>query len=145
MPEAHACWWCNDAKLAHQVMIDVSYMECFVCGASGPIVEGGEEAAIAAWNRRADRVQEVEAGWQPIETAPTNTSVLVFVPNTEHYGEGIWRAILVDMGTGRRWASTGLHVGRDIAEGWTPTHWRQLPAPPGAALAGKENAADADS
>lgn len=68
--------------------------------------------------------------WQPIETAPTNTSVLVFVPRAEHYGPGIYRAILVDMGTGRRWMTTGCHVGRDLGPDSQPTHWMPLPAPP---------------
>ena len=68
--------------------------------------------------------------WQPIETAPTNVAVLVFVPDREHYGDGIYRAILVDMGTGRRWHSTGLAVGRDIDRDSPPTHWMPLPSPP---------------
>ena len=69
--------------------------------------------------------------WQPIETAPTNRSILVFVPNADHYGHGVYRAMQVDMGTGRRWMSCGLHVGRDmIGEADQPTHWMPLPAPP---------------
>ena len=38
--------------------------------------------------------------WQSIETAPRNDSVLIFIPNAEHYGPGIYRGMLVDMGTG---------------------------------------------
>ena len=68
--------------------------------------------------------------WRPIETAPTNTSVLVFIPNAEHYGPGIYRAILVDMGTGRRWGTFGLHIGRDPGPECQPTHWLPLPPPP---------------
>lgn len=74
-----------------------------------------------------------EGGWQPIETAPKNVSVLVYIPNAEHYGEGIYRAILVDMRPTLRaphWTTTGLHVGRDIGADCQPTHWMPLPAPP---------------
>lgn len=73
---------------------------------------------------------EQRQAWQPIETAPTNQSVLIYIPNAEHYGDGIYRAILVDMGTGRRWMTIGLHVGRDICGGYEPTHWQPLPLPP---------------
>jgi len=68
--------------------------------------------------------------WQPIHTAPTNDSVLVFIPNAEHYGEGIYRAMQVDMGTGRRWMTTGCHIGRDCGPDNQPTHWMPLPASP---------------
>lgn len=70
------------------------------------------------------------SGWQPIETVPTNASVLVFIPNAEHYGHGVYRAMLVDMGTGRRWHTSGLHVGRDCGPDSQPTHWQPLPEPP---------------
>lgn len=71
--------------------------------------------------------------WQPIESAPTNQSVLVYIPNTEHYGEGIYRAILVDTRPELRephWTSTALHSGRDILGDYQPTHWMPLPDPP---------------
>lgn len=69
-------------------------------------------------------------GWKELETAPTNTSVLVFIPNADHYGPGIYRAMQVDMGTGRRWMVTGLHMGKDCGEHYAPTHWMPLPEPP---------------
>ena len=68
--------------------------------------------------------------WQPIETAPTNESVLIFIPNTEHYGEGIYRGLQVDFGTGKRWSVSGLHMGRDCGPDYLPTHWQPLPAAP---------------
>jgi hypothetical protein len=72
-----------------------------------------------------------ERGWQPInDQTPTNRSVLIYIPNAEHYGPGIYRAILVDMGTGRRWHTTGFAVGRDLTGDVTPTHWMHTPAPP---------------
>ena len=69
-------------------------------------------------------------GWRTIESAPLNTSILVFIPNAEHYGEGIYRAIHVDMGTGKRWMTTGAHHGRDLGAGTQPTHWQPLPPLP---------------
>ncbi len=68
--------------------------------------------------------------WQLIATAPTNVSVLVFIPNAEHYGPGIYRAIQVDMGTGRRWMTTAWACGRDCDRDAQPTHWMLLPEPP---------------
>jgi hypothetical protein len=69
-------------------------------------------------------------GWLPIETAPTNESVLIYVPSARHYGEGIYRAVLVDMGKGKRWHTSALLVGRDVTPEYTPTHWRPLPPAP---------------
>jgi hypothetical protein len=68
--------------------------------------------------------------WQPIETAPLNESVLVYIPNTEHYGDGIWRAIHVDMRAVKRWQTTGWACGRDLPSDVQPTHWMPLPEPP---------------
>jgi|GEM_PF-2348987 len=82
-------------------------------------------AALAMPDREA-----IADPWQPIETAPTNASVLVFIPNAEHYGHGVYRAMLVDMGTGRRWMTTGYAIGRDCPVDGKPTHWQPLPAAP---------------
>lgn len=68
--------------------------------------------------------------WQPIETAPVNQSVLVYIPKTEHYGDGIYRAIRPNFGTLRPWQTTGLHVGRDCDDFYQPTHWMPLPPSP---------------
>lgn len=76
-------------------------------------------------------------GWQPIETAPVNQSVLVYIPNAEHYGEGIYRAIWIESNYEwlspeqypRHWQTTGLHCGRDCCS-QLPTHWMPLPEPP---------------
>ena len=68
--------------------------------------------------------------WRSIDSAPENTSILVFLPRREHYGPGIYRAILVNMGTGRRWHATTVGMGRDLDWAETPTHWQPLPAPP---------------
>jgi hypothetical protein len=68
--------------------------------------------------------------WQPIETAPTNVSILIFLPNWDHYGHGVYRAIHVDMGTGQRWHTTAYAMGRDLCSSMNPTHWMPLPDPP---------------
>lgn len=73
---------------------------------------------------------ESVAGWQAIATAPLNTSILIFIPNLEHNGPGIYRAIHVDMGTGKRWHATTVAMGRDLRRDMMPTHWRPLPDPP---------------
>lgn len=80
---------------------------------------------------RAALIAAEQAAWLPIESAPTNTSILIWVQLADHYGPGIYRAFLVDMGTGKRWHCTALHMGRDISGEWLPTHWRPLPAVPG--------------
>jgi uncharacterized protein DUF551 len=70
--------------------------------------------------------------WQSIETAPVNESVLIYIPNAEHYGEGIYRAIKKSVaGLGSVWMTTGLHHGSDnTREDYQPTHWMPLPDPP---------------
>lgn len=69
--------------------------------------------------------------WQPIETAPFNQSVLVFIPNAEHYGDGIYRALRPNFhDTPRGWQVTGLHFGRDCQQSEQPTHWMPLPSSP---------------
>lgn len=72
--------------------------------------------------------------WQPIESAPVNESVLVYIPNAEHYGEGIYRAIWIESDYEphpRHWQTTGLHHGRDLNWlNYQPTHWMPLPALP---------------
>jgi len=68
--------------------------------------------------------------WRPIATAPRNVSVLIFIPNAEHYGPGIYRGMLVDMGTGPHWSTNALHFGRDCGPHDQPTHWMNLPEPP---------------
>lgn len=90
-----------------------------------------EIAAVIAAKWNAD-----QAGWQPIETAPRNESVLIYLPDREHYGEPIYRAILVDMGSGERWTVTGLHIGRDLYKDDKPAAWMPLPQSP--VLTGKE-------
>lgn len=64
--------------------------------------------------------------WRPIATAPQDISVLIYVPGYEHYGPGILRAICV---RGERWHTTCWAAGRDL-QGYEPTHWTALPAPP---------------
>lgn len=82
--------------------------------------------------------------WQPIETAPVGESVLVYIPNADHYGEGVYRALLIesdwktdkDGKHPRHWQTTGLHHGRDCLS-QLPTHWMPLPDPPSLEPAGK--------
>lgn len=69
--------------------------------------------------------------WQPIDTAPTNTAIQVFIPNCEYYGSAVYSGMLVDMGTGKRWMTYGWAIGRDCGVGAQPSHWKPLPeAPP---------------
>lgn len=68
--------------------------------------------------------------WQPIETAPTNEVVLIFIPNTTNFDPGVHRAMKLDMGTGACWQTNSLHGGSDIDPFYAPTHWMPLPEPP---------------
>lgn len=69
--------------------------------------------------------------WQPIETAPWNRSVLVFIPNIDHYGHGVYRAFRPNFGTPRGWQTTCVAMGRDLSPlDLHPTHWMPLPNPP---------------
>ena len=70
--------------------------------------------------------------WQPIETAPTNKRVLIFIPKAEILGSAVYRAIkVVDLGaTESRWHVSALYGGIDIDPFYAPTHWMPLPEPP---------------
>lgn len=66
-----------------------------------------------------------------IETAPTNKAILVRVPGRDYYGnKGVFAAMLVDMGTGRRWMTFGWAIGRDLGAEDAPDVWMPLPSPP---------------
>ena len=68
--------------------------------------------------------------WQPIETAPTNERVLIFVPKACHFDTGIYCAIKLDRGADPRWELTSLYGRIDIDPFYAPTHWMPLPASP---------------
>lgn len=89
------------------------------------------EDAIACSDVAVDIAQKIEREqWQPIDTAPVNESVLIYLPNLEHYGPGIYRAILCDMGTGKRWHTTAYACGRDLDPREWPKWWMRLPSIP---------------
>ncbi|WP_247997029.1 hypothetical protein [Brucella tritici] len=75
-------------------------------------------------------------GWMPIESAPKNRAIQIFIPNADYYGnDGVYAGILVDLGTGQRWATFGWAVARDLPQHMHPTHWRHLPTPPSSEVA----------
>lgn len=121
---------CEDAELADSEVPKIDgrgkkqAVFCNSCFCEGPTADH-ESDALELWNRRFP-------GWMDIESAPVNQSVLIYIPNAEHYGPGIYRGMLVDMGTGKRWMTTALSMGRDCGETWSPTHWMPLPAAPDA-------------
>lgn len=104
------------------------------------LLEGAREAlAIAKGEQPAARITihghayVPEDRWQPIEAAPTNRAILVHVPNTDYYGnDGVYAAMQVDMGTGKRWMTFGWAIGRDLGEENTPDGWMPIPAAPSA-------------
>ncbi|PWL17431.1 hypothetical protein DKP76_11680 [Falsochrobactrum shanghaiense] len=70
-------------------------------------------------------------GWLPIETAPTNKAIQIFVPNADYYGnEGVYAGMLVDRGAGQRWTTFGWAVGRDLSPDTQPVRWRPLHSAP---------------
>lgn len=69
-------------------------------------------------------------GWKPTAEAPLNESVLVFIPNAEHYGPGVYRAAKFNFGTGERWSVNGLHMGKDCGPEYQPVAWMPLPPLP---------------
>lgn len=90
------------------------------------------ELSIIPWVDRYEAAAEIErlraaTQWQPIETAPDKESVLVFIPNTEHYGPGIYRGL---KGTFGQWMTNAVAMGRDCGTRSQPTHWMPLPSPP---------------
>lgn len=103
-----------------------------------PIMDEGEETTELGKPEplsETDPKRPMEASvsstkWQPIESAPVNSSVLVFIPNAEHYGPGIYRALRPNFGVLRSWQVTGLNFGRDCEPNHQPTHWMPLPEIP---------------
>lgn len=119
-------------KAAQDVALDSTHPAGSYVMVEAETWKGAVSIANDLPSREADRCREIADGlaWRPIESAPTNESVLIFVEHMEHYGPGIYRAIQVDMGTGRRWMTTAAGCGRDLGQNGSPTHWRPLPAPP---------------
>ena len=112
------------AKHGNDASVDI------VASYAAALSDSGRDALMQAIEECYPSNRAAFGVWQPIETAPTNQAVLVFIPNAEHYGLGVYRAMLVDMGTGRRWMTTALHCGSDCRHGQNPTHWMPLPPPP---------------
>jgi hypothetical protein len=95
------------------------------------IGEGGQLAPHSAAGELLNDCANALPGGRPIETAPTNTAILIHVPGFDYYENNGWCAgMLVDMGTGNRWHTFGWAVGRDLGPEDKPTHWMPLPAPP---------------
>ena len=65
------------------------------------------------------------SGWQPIETAPWDTAVLVFIPDSAICEFEIAHRSADD--PDGDWYSY-IHLGGPIDV--APTHWQPLPAPP---------------
>lgn len=63
--------------------------------------------------------------WLPIETAPKDTEVLVFMPGEGRMGR-IHRGIQAKISNGHIWM-IGHHFAYDLSP---PTHWMPLPDPP---------------
>jgi hypothetical protein len=85
-------------------------------------------AEVVARDAEIERLRAASQ-WRPIdENTPKNESVLVWWPRREYYGSCAYCAMLIDMGSGVRWMSYGVSIGRDVHE--DPTHWQPLPSPP---------------
>lgn len=87
------------------------YVECVECGAMGPSSDNSPDAAIAAWNRRADAWIKVE-DWLPEDGVPVLSYrfprgfILVYIYET-------------------KWLT--VQYGRRISK---PSYWQPLPNPP---------------
>ena len=89
-----------------------------------------ENGVMGIGPRLALRAAIAELDWRPIEEVPVNQAVLVYIPNWEHYGPAVYRAIHVDAGTGKRWYGSAWGIGRDLGADAQPTHFRPLPSGP---------------
>lgn len=72
--------------------------------------------------------------WQPIETAPRNVPVLVWLEatNTDGTRWGAWPAMNVEEenGDGRFWQTFGYECGvLEWGDACRPTHWCTVPNP----------------
>lgn len=66
--------------------------------------------------------------WEPIETAPVDTEILVFAPQDYDAGHSVITVATLLMNDPHPWR---VEDGRDLPALWAfPTHWMPLPEPP---------------
>lgn len=88
--------------------------------------------ALTEANAYLERQGKYGEGWQPIETAPRD-GTLILVNNIEPYG---YRTDEEPMGTARwgtHWIKSGAWMSNGCCDGvsnYNPTHWMPLPNPP---------------
>lgn len=98
---------------------------------AGELASAAENAALR------ERVAEMEgAGWQPIETAPRDgTKIDLWGINHLHYAKKCERLVNTSWGPVTDWiGGERLDWKHGRGEGFEPTHWMPLPAPPSADL-----------
>lgn len=64
-------------------------------------------------------------GWQPIETAPSNTSIILYAQNAD-YGQCIYVGGIIK----NYFYVTNSDCQSGCGNTGTPTHWMPLPDPP---------------
>jgi hypothetical protein len=64
--------------------------------------------------------------WQPIESAPHDEPVLVFVPEMNLRHDGLVLSAYLSIVFNRQWRCSS--DGQPLL--WSPTYWRSLPDPP---------------
>lgn len=65
--------------------------------------------------------------WRPIETAPVNEGVLVFIPKHPDWESGVYVGYWSD---GEVWSTYGRLSISSCHSGTEPTFWQPLPQPP---------------
>ena len=66
--------------------------------------------------------------WQPIETAPEDKSVLIYIPNLSGVYRG--RLLSANIDRYRHWSIAAATRGLELDDTLQPTHWMPLPEPP---------------
>lgn len=131
-----------------------SCISCTVCHASGNVEFGFKENFVSNWNRRDFSPMTVAgavvtaiaaSGWQPIDTAPGMTDVLVWWPRVKLDDDGDPTDVVTGGGAfvserqGNYWIepdalnAMGDHMGDDETYAENPSHWMPLPPAPNGA------------
>jgi Lar family restriction alleviation protein len=129
--ELKPCPFCGHPPVHRQIQNDGRWLiDCNTVNCVRPTTgkRRREAEAIEAWNARPSSHRAGMLDWQPIETVPKKTYVLLvrWEPDTQWHGR-----MEVDRCNDARCFGT-------FNQWYPPTHWMPLPTPPIRAAAGDE-------
>ncbi len=97
-----------------------------------PSEAGAIASAIAAWNRRPPAEAGALEGWKPIETAPKDRMMRLWVPEFDAWAAGEWKGAWSYAAEGWRLSAPMTLEGKQVmvTGAPVPTHWMPLASAP---------------